>query len=439
MRRAPHGHRRSVVALVLATATVPASAAVGEWHLLGWPIALSSGFLSLVILVCAWFLNHLLKRHELTEVEIWRHAGLNDALLESSADGVAMCDLEGAIFMANPVFERLTSVIIGKPANLVASPRTMRETGALIAERITDPASYRAALAAADAAPERELIVQYEVAMSGRSFRRRIGPVWAPSGRLIGRILTLREITAEREAERLKSRLVATVSHELRTPLASIVGFAELLVDRDLDEETRTRYAKTIHGEAVRLSSLADNFLDLHRIEEGNLTMEPEAFDLSKLLREQAEVFSGQSRTHMIELDVPDEPLTVLGEHDRITQVASNLISNAIKYSPGGGTVHVRAERVRGGVRVSIRDHGLGIPEAQQGKVFQKFFRVDSSDTSAIGGTGLGLALCREIVRTHGGRIGFDSLIGEGTTFWFKLPGQRQEPQETPAVASLTA
>jgi signal transduction histidine kinase len=436
VHRAPHGYRRSVVALVLATATVPASAAFAEWHLLGWPIALSSGFLALVILVCALCLNHLLKKHELTEVEMWRHAGLNDALLESSADGVAMCDLDGQIFMANPVFERLTSAIIGKPADLVASPRTMQETGALIVERITDPESLRSALIAADAAPEREFIVQYEVAETGRSFRRRIGPVRAPSGRLIGRILTLRETTTERETERLKSQLVATVSHELRTPLASILGFAELLVDRDLDKETRTRYVKTIHGEAARLTSLVDNFLDLQRIEEGNLTVEAETFDLADVLREQAEVFSGQSRTHTIELDVPDEPLTVLGEHDRITQVAANLISNAIKYSPGGGTVHVSAESVSGGVRVSIRDDGLGIPDSQQGQIFQKFFRVDSSDTSAIGGTGLGLALCREIVRTHGGRIGFDSLMGEGTTFWFKLPGQSQEREQTLAAAS---
>jgi signal transduction histidine kinase len=225
-----------------------------------------------------------------------------------------------------------------------------------------------------------------------------------------------------RESERLKSDLVNTVSHELRTPLSGVLGFTKLLLTRDFDSETRRHYLGIVDAQARRLSDLLDDFLDVRRIEEGRFERAQELVDMATLLREEAQLYSQQSPKHDVAVEIDHAPLAVIGNPDRLRQVIGNLISNAIKYSPQGGVVEVSADQENGSVRVEVRDEGMGIPLSQQPQIFTKFFRGDAP-ASGITGTGLGLAVSRDIVESHGGRIGFKSAEGKGTTFFVELPG----------------
>jgi len=233
-----------------------------------------------------------------------------------------------------------------------------------------------------------------------------------------------------RESERLKSDLVNTVSHELRTPLSGVMGFTKLLLTREFDPETRRHYLGIVDAQARRLSNLLDDFLDVRRIEEGRFERAQELVDMATLLREEAQLYRQQSPKHDVAVEIDHAPLAVIGNPDRLRQVIGNLISNAIKYSPQGGVVEVSADGGNGSVRVEVRDEGMGIPLSQQPQIFTKFFRGDAP-ASGITGTGLGLAVSRDIVESHGGRIGFTSAEGKGTTFFVELPGANgvKDPQ----------
>jgi signal transduction histidine kinase len=229
------------------------------------------------------------------------------------------------------------------------------------------------------------------------------------------------------EQSRLKSELVSIVSHELRTPLTSIIGFTNVLLTRPLDRATRQRYLEIVEEQARRLARLTDDFLDLQRIEEGRLELRQELIDLVALLREQEQLFAAQSTQHTLKFELPpDRPLSVRGDPDRLTQVLANLIANAIKYSPEGGEVELAGEGSGDVVRVRVRDHGIGIPAEQQPSIFTKFFRGDAA-SRGFSGSGLGLALAREIIEAHGGRIGFTSAANQGSTFWIELPAAAKQ------------
>lgn len=368
------------------------------------------------------------------EHEAERLARINGAVLDATRDGIMLAGADGTSEIANQAMQTM----LGDVFAVDLPEGTVLERAKAFAAETVDPETYLRPLQAIEQDPSYEGEDEFQL-RSGRWINRYTVPVRTGGAEPVGRLYVLRETTAERATEQLKSELVATVSHELRTPLASVLGFAELLVTRRLDAKTRTEYLQTIHDEALRLTSLVNNFLDLQRIEAGGFTLAIEPFNLGALLQRQAGLYSQQSPAHSIELELAGDGVIVAGDADRIGQVIGNLLSNAIKYSPEGGIVTVGTRTSEEVVRVSITDHGIGIPAAQQHKVFTKFFRADSTDTREIGGTGLGLALCREIIGSHGGSIGFESEQTRGSTFWFELPIGREARTTTRPNALVVA
>lgn len=246
----------------------------------------------------------------------------------------------------------------------------------------------------------------------------------------VGTIFVHRDITHEHEVNKMKTELVSTVSHELRTPLSSILGFSELLLTKDMDETRKKRYLETIHGEANRLTSLINDFLDIQRMESGRQSYTLEDFSVSRVAEKAVENLATQSPLHTIKVQDLTYSSMIRADYNRVLQVFMNLIGNAIKFSPDGGEVNVTLLNQKDAVVVSIADEGIGIPSSNIEHLFEKFYRFDNSYSRKIGGTGLGLSICREIIQDHNGQIWANSEENVGTTIFFSLPLKQQLPKE---------
>jgi signal transduction histidine kinase len=225
------------------------------------------------------------------------------------------------------------------------------------------------------------------------------------------------------ELNRLKSEFISIASHELRTPMTTIMGFSELLLDHETPAETRERWLAFINQESRQLSALVDNLLDVSRIETGRLFLQPVPVDLCAAIDEVLAPLAASAPYHTLSANLARDAGRAQADPEKLRQILMNLIGNAIKYSPNGGRIGVTARRGPGDrVSVAVSDEGVGIPPEYRERIFDRFQRVDSSETRAIRGTGLGLYIVRHLVELHGGTIEVESEPGRGTTFRFTLP-----------------
>jgi PAS domain S-box-containing protein len=242
-----------------------------------------------------------------------------------------------------------------------------------------------------------------------------------PVGTVAGRIFAFRDISADRLVEEMKSEFVATVSQELRGPLTSIYGFAETLLREDVlfGEEERRTFLRYIASESERLTSIVDSLLNVARLDTGDLQVELAPTDVRSVVSEVVGVVDTPTANgHRFVLDLPETPLAAQADRDKLRQILSALIDNAVKFSPYGGTVTVAARRRNDSVVVTVEDEGVGIAQSEHERIFRKFYR--GGDASS--GTGLGLFIAQGLVMAMGGHISVESEEGKGSQFTFDLP-----------------
>jgi signal transduction histidine kinase len=255
-----------------------------------------------------------------------------------------------------------------------------------------------------------------------------VGITYAPlldrDGRLVNIIVDVHDITRFREAEELKSTFVSVISHELKTPVSLIKGYAGTLRREDArwDESTVRESLAVIEEESDRLNELIDNLLDASRLQAGALQLSMGEVVLDGLARRTVDKFRPQSTQHEFVVDFPADFPVVRGDEARLEQVLTNLLTNAIKYSPDGGVIRVNGRVLPDAVVTMVHDEGIGIAPAEQTRVFDAFYRVDDAPTRRTQGTGLGLYLAKAVIEAHGGNIWVESEPGQGAAFGFNLP-----------------
>jgi signal transduction histidine kinase len=360
-------------------------------------------------------------------LDLERLANVLRAVLDSTVDGILLSDADGNVQLANRPVLNLTREL-GMSYEGPVVDRLLS-----VAHRVKDEEKYRAAMESLRSNPDEPTFDEFEDAVSGRVFQGFTAPVRDDRGGFLGRVWTLREVTQQRELDRLKDDFVATVSHELRTPLTSMMGFLEMIREGEAGQLTdeQKRFLAIVYRSSERLQRLVGDLLFVARLDASGLQLQFAETRLDEIAAEIVESSAAlaRSREILLESDLAEVP-SVLGDRERLVQLVGNLLSNAMKFTPAGGTVTVRTFVDGGNAVLEVADTGIGIPEAEQDRLFQRFFRSSTATEQAIPGTGLGLVISRAIAEAHGGTIGVTSKPGEGTCFRVQLP---LEPEEVAA------
>ncbi|MGB9673144.1 MAG: ATP-binding protein, partial [Anaerolineales bacterium] len=253
-------------------------------------------------------------------------------------------------------------------------------------------------------------------------------PLMNPEGILLNIIATVRDITRFREADELKTTFISVISHELKTPVALIKGYVSTLrrEDANWDPSVIQDSLAVIEEEADHLTELIENLLDASRLQAGALSMNLSDLALAPLIERIAQKFQTQTTQHKIIVDIPPNFPIIMADENRISQLLSNLISNAIKYSPDGGEIRISGQARPDQVIICVSDEGVGIPPEDIPFVFDRFYRAEDAKKNTKG-AGLGLYLARAVVEAHGGHIWVDPKMGKGTRICFSLPKEARK------------
>jgi len=339
------------------------------------------------------------------------------------ADGVMVSDQSGEIILFNAAAERILELrrdeVLGRSASDLTGlyGAGAAKWATLLHEWSEDPRSYAG-----------EFLAE-QIEVGDKVVSVHVSPVMH-GDELLGLVSVFRDITREVAADRIKSEFVATVSHELRTPMTSIKGYADLLLLGAAGEITpeQRRFLEVVKSNADRLSLLVNDLLDISRIEQGRAELDIRPVDMGELISDVIASLEGrrenEGRHIQIRAEVPPDLPSLEGDYDRITQILTNLVNNAYQYTPDDGTVTVRAMPDGQGIQVDVIDTGIGIPDEDKPRIFERFFRGEDPLVMKTAGTGLGLAIVQRLVAMHGGRIWFESQQGVGTTFRVWLPYQ---------------
>lgn len=355
-------------------------------------------------------------------------------LIETVADGIFLLDADGSITFANTAGEKILGV---------SRETILRRTHDDTAWDITRPNGEpfpASEMPLTQVLASGETVHDVEMGVSRPDGSRTVisvtaAPLHLADGTVSGAVVSATDVTRRKAVELIKEQFISTISHELRTPLSSLRGFAELMLAREFPREKQREFLKIIHDESLRLTNLINDFLDLQRMEGGHQSYEFAALDVHTLMNETCALFATNTNVEL-EVERASHLPCVCADSARLRQVLTNLLSNAIKFSPRGGKVSVGARRESDKVVFHVSDQGIGMSPDTVAKLFTRFFRAENSETRSIGGTGLGLALVKEIVEAHRGRVWVESTLGQGSTFYFSLPVVDEPQPALPAQQS---
>ncbi|MGE6375213.1 ATP-binding protein [Peribacillus muralis] len=339
------------------------------------------------------------------------------SILSSMADGVITFNKDGTILETNPPAERfLQSWYFEKGFN--------RE------DNVNVPLVLMNLFDESDSLDKEQI---GEITLQGRDWGLIVSPLYTNPDNIRGAVAIIRDMTDERRMDKLRTDFIANVSHELRTPISMLQGYSEAIVD-DIagSEEEKMEMARIIYDESLRMGRLVNDLLDLAKLESGKMNLSYERVHISPYLKRITSKFAvlAKEKGISISMSLQDNDIDWHFDPDRIEQVLTNLIDNAIRHTPSGGNIDViQRTSDRRGLVIDVRDSGSGIPEEDLPFVFERFYKADKARTRGRSGTGLGLAIAKNIINAHDGYISVNSLLDKGTTFSFILPRIMENPE----------